>query len=193
MLNFNKVAGSIVCNDLYPDDLSKYKTECREFISKNNKIFTNLKYLIVFACHNSQILFKPMTTISYTNIKYASVNLCHLIELNQQQMCLNLYTESVESSNNSKIHLQIKWLEENLMPKLIQWSLNVKTDDEYSCANATTLTLYADMVNDYVKLYQELKEIYWKRFETQWLDITGTSPEKFTNYSIFLIYLYSNL
>jgi hypothetical protein len=126
-----------------------------------------------------------MTTISNTNVKYASVNLCHLIELNQQQKCLNLYTESVESSNNNKIHLHIKWLEENLMPKLIQWSLNVKTDEEYSCANATTLTLYADMVNDYVKLYQELKEIYWKRFEKQWLDITGTSPEKFKNYSIF--------
>ena len=122
--------------------------------------------------------------VSNENVKYASVNLCHLIELNQQQKCLNLYTESVESSSNNKIHLQIKWLEDSLMPKLIQWSLNVKTDDEYSCANTTTLTLYADMVNDYVKLYQELKEIYWKRFEAQWLDITGTSPEKFKNYFI---------
>ena len=137
----------------------------------------------MFARHNSQVLFKPMVSSSATNVKYASVNLCHLIELNQQDMCLNLFTEQVESSND-KIHLQIKWLEENLMPKLIQWSMNVKTDDTFSCANTTTLTLYADMVNDYVKLYQELKEIYWHRFETKWLKITGTSPEKFINYFI---------
>lgn len=164
--------------------LNDFKIECREFISKSTKIFTNLKYLIVFGDQNKQILFKPIANQSdHSSIKYASVNLTHLFQFDPDKQTISLYTESVTESDD-KIHLQIKWLEDNLMSKLISWCVNVKSDEYSNCAKLNTLTLYENMVNDYVKLYQELKEIYWNRFESNWFEITNTNPEKFIHEDI---------
>jgi tRNASer (uridine44-2'-O)-methyltransferase len=107
--------------------------------------------------------------------------LCHLFEFNNNS--LDLYTEIVNKDADDKINLQIKWLEDNLMPKLVSW-LNVKTDEFFTSSKLNTLTLYDNMVNDYVQLYQELKEIYFKLFESNWFEITNTSPEKYIHEDI---------
>ena len=184
------VAGSILL------DLESYKTriqnlitkfphqevEIREFISKSNKIFTNLKYSSIFDRVNSSLLIIPiMEPNQEPTIKYATINFTHLIRADTHKKTLDLYVDKQKADRSSP---QIKWLIENLMPKLKNWSLNVNQDLDSNCAKANTLTLYHNMVNDYVNLYQELKTIYWNKFSNIWFSLTNTDPEKYIHEDI---------
>lgn len=164
------------------------KTEVREFVPKNNKIFSELKYSVVY-CENS-VLFNPITKDSDDTKKYPTMSVPHLFEFNPTEQKIHLYIDQnrINSTADETIrdkHLfQAKWLMETLLPKLCKWSMNIKTDAEMSCTKLATLTLYPTMVNDYSRLYQELKQIYWTRFADKWREETNTDPEKFIHEDI---------
>lgn len=63
--------------------------------------------------------------------------------------------------------------------KINNWSISINPDASFSCANLNTLKLYDGMINDYWKLYQSMKAVYWDRFSPIWKDLTNTDPEKF--------------
>ncbi|RNA31873.1 putative tRNA (uracil-O(2)-)-methyltransferase [Brachionus plicatilis] len=147
------LAGSINIEPIHTNvdiDFSSFTTEYKEFLSKNNKIFNNVKY-------------------------YASVNFAHLIHLNKFGKALELFVECGDS---------VKWLTENLMPKLQNWSRTVHQTDDFECARLSTLSLYPEMVNDYSKLYQAMKDVYWPKFSNNWAQLTNTNPEKFIHEDI---------
>lgn len=168
---------------------TKNKIECafeiKEFIPKNRKIFTGLKYLV--AIGEQMVLFTPIEK-SGSLKKFPSIKLCHLFEYSQGK--INIYvdqncidqTESVEEKE--KLEFQVKWLTDTLLPKLKSWCMNIKTDENMSCTQLATLKLYPNMINDYSTLYQKLKDIYWPRFSVKWHEITGTNPEKFIHEDI---------
>jgi tRNASer (uridine44-2'-O)-methyltransferase len=159
--------------------------ELKEFISKSNKIFSNLKYIIVSDAEYENVLFHPIIE-DHQIKKYSSICFTHLIRYDKAESKLKLFIDAdVLSEPNKKTYeLQVKWLSDNLLPKLKNWCLNIKTDPEFTCTKLNTLTLYDDMVNDYTSLYQKLKEIYWHRFNSSWFDETNTSPEKFIHEDI---------
>ena len=167
--------------------------EIREFISKSSKIFENLKYIIINDSTHETYLFYPLILLSNTDKKYSSIRFCHLLHYDCNQNKINLYIGQENRSNEEirgKNLLQIKWLTDNLLPKLESWCLNVKTDTYTSCANLNTLTLYDKMVEDYMKLYQNLKEVYYSRFADSWFDLTNTSPEKYIHEDVSIaVYL----
>lgn len=153
----------------------------KEFLSKNNKIFSNVKYAIYsnFTEHNV-VLLCPIQE-NAKSLKHASINFAHMIHYNEINKTLELYVEII---NDEKYSLQVKWLTDNLMPKLQNWSRNVNQTDSFECAKLSTLSLYSDMVNDYSKLYQDLKVLYWSKFSKNWEQLTNTNPEKFIHEDI---------
>ena len=161
-----------------------FKTDYREFIPKNSKIFSSLTYLIVANEANTKhVLFSPLVASSCFEHKYASISLCHLFELTEDG--INLYIDETNLNrvtdlvHKKKIEFQINWLADTLLPKLVNWCLSIKVDDQMSSSKLTTLTLYENMINDYICLYQELKEVYWRLFAPDWFELTNTDPEKF--------------
>ena len=80
----------------------------------------------------------------------------------------------------------ISWLHKILLKKIKNWSLNLKPDDDLkNCLRLSTLTLYKNMVNDYYKLYQELKKRYTDELSSiNWQEVTNTNPEKFIHEDI---------
>jgi len=194
------VAGSVIDANLKIDSLQSLneslKTilssdrcllfEIREFISKSSKIFENLKYIIINDLNHENYLFCPLN-LSDVDKKYSSIRFCHLLQYDSNRQQINLYIgeeNKLNEETRAKNLLQIKWLTENLMPKLANWCLNVQTNTYVSCAKLNTLTLYDNMVEDYMKLYQRLKEVYYLRFADSWFELTNTCPEKYIHEDI---------
>ena len=195
------VAGSILLSntDSIPNYNNKIKDlvknietlnfnyELREFLSKTNKIFQNLKYLIINDTNFANILFYPiLIESSNQDIKYSSVTIIHLFQFDDKSNKINLFIDKNNTFklDDDKFKLQTNWLKINLLPKLKTWCENVKIDDEFSCSKLNTLTLYPNMIDDYVKLYQHLKSIYYNRFEPIWFELTNTDPEKYIHEDI---------
>lgn len=184
------VAGSIELNDVdlvYKSlDLNNIASEShrsieiREFLSKSNKLFRNLTYLIVRESTDSAIsfLFVPLIQSNQSDVKYSSVDFAHMFRYHLDEKRLDLFIESEQNRAG------LVWLENTLLPKLINWSLVVKSDPEFKCARLNTLTLYPTMIDDYMKLYLSMKDTYWTRFEPVWKQLTSTEPEKFIHEDI---------
>lgn len=164
---------------------SKFDVEVKEFLSKSNKIFKNIKYLIIsdFKLTNSVIFFPLHSNDTQeldSDAKYASINFVHSFQIDKSERKLKLFVNKSQMDSNEKFKLQVKWLSDTLLPKLHNWCLNVKAnDDNFNCAKLNTLTLYETMVDDYSKLYQDLKQLYWSRFASGWFSLTNTDPEKY--------------
>ena len=176
----------------------------REFVPKNTKILSGLKYLIVFFANNnnnydknndnnnndnsSHVLFKPLLEAESSDQRYATVSVSHLFEFSDGQISLYIDRKEIEDTKDvavkEKHTHQVNWLKDTLLPKLGKWCASIKTDAEVSCARLATLTLYPNMVSDYSRLYQELKQIYWARFVDKWREETGTEPEKYIHEDI---------
>lgn len=183
------LAGSINIDPINLDsefDFSSFTIEYKEFLSKNNKIFSNVKYLIYLNfSDNDLVLICPVKEIvNNPSSKYASINFIHLIHFNKNNKTLQLFVESSDLKDGEKYSLQVKWLCDTLMPKLQNWSRNVNQTDGFECAKLSTLSLYPNMVNDYSKLYQQLKDVYWQKFSKNWTQLTNTNPEKFIHEDI---------
>jgi len=166
----------------------KFHVEQREFLSKSNKIFENVIYWIV--CGENFVLFAPSQNgISSDknkneSNKYSSICFHHLVFFDEREQKLILFAGKTSTDLHEKYELQIKWLKTNLMAKLLNWSANIEADEQFNCAKLTTLTLYDSMVDDYNRLYQQLKETYWPQFSTIWFEETNTDPEKFIHEDI---------
>ena len=172
------------------------QAEAREFISKSASIFNNLTYVVLNDVDFARVLFLPIlpstsstTTTTNKKKKYASITRCHLFEFDEDASSLRLYVDKrslpqQSDGSSDRLELQINWLHEHLMSKLCTWCANVRVDETFSCAEPTTLTLYANMLDDYTRLYQELKSVYWPRFAPDWQALTNTSPEKFIHEDI---------
>jgi tRNASer (uridine44-2'-O)-methyltransferase len=177
LLNLNEIDRRLWSSfDVKPEQI-----ELRQFLSKSNKIFQDITYLIVDDLEaSSSVLFVPiLNKVETTTLKYPAVSFAHRFEMNTSESKLNLYADrsSVDTA-------QLTWLTATLLPKLATWSQCIKTDAEFTCAKANTLTLYPNMLEDYVKLYMELKALYWPRFAPIWLAQTNTEPEKFIHEDI---------
>lgn len=175
------LAGSINSEPIDLDlnlDKSKYEFIFKQFLSKSNKIFQNITYLIIFDFKSEHfVLFFPIIDSNNLTAKYASISFVHLIQFDKIENKLKLFVQKTE---DEKFLLQTHWLVDNLLPKLHNWSLNVNFQDEnFHCAKLNTLTLYDSMINDYNLLYQKLKPIYWQKFSPDWFELTNTNPEKF--------------
>ena len=205
------VAGSIVnpvpsIDQICPNDdhirtllksKPEYTFEIREFISKSSKIFENLKYLIVHDSTYETCVFYPMNS-QMGDKKYSSISFSHALQYDSVAKKLNLYISASQTEEAlAKNAPQIKWLSENLLPKIENWCLNVKTNAYESCAKLNTLTLYDHMIEDYMEMYQTLKELYWSRFSSTWFELTNTSPEKFIHEDVsiatYLILMWNHL
>lgn len=178
------LAGSINIDPIHTNKVIQFpslKTQFKEFLSKNKKIFSNVKYVIYsnFTEHNV-VLLCPIQE-NTNSLKHASINFTHMIHLNKINKTLDLFVENI---SDEKYLLQVKWLTDNLLPKLQNWSRNVNQTDNFECAKLSTLSLYSDMVNDYSTLYQELKARYWPKFSKNWEQLTNTNPEKFIHEDI---------
>ena len=194
------VAGSILCpievNPISELLLShQFNHECREFLSKSNKVFKNLKYIIANDASFHQVLFYPLltntddkSTKTKTNTKYSSIRLPHLFQYDPRTQRINMFVSKLEEEEKEDERKQIKWLEMQLLAKLKSWcGSSMKLDDQFSCTQLNTLTFYENMVDDYVKLYQQMKAVYFQRHAGTWLEMTNTDPEKYG----FLILFYS--
>ncbi|CAF0878614.1 unnamed protein product [Brachionus calyciflorus] len=183
------LAGSInIESEFLPINLniSSYEIEYKEFLSKNNKIFNNVKYLIINDFTDAKIvLFYPLKDEHISReSKYASVNFTHMFHYDKNEHKINLYV-CKDDKLNEKFSLQVKWLTDTLLPKLQNWCLSVDfKDDNFNCAKINTLTLYSTFVNDYNQLYQELKDVYWSKFHAEWFELTNTNPEKYIHEDI---------
>jgi SAM-dependent methyltransferase len=168
----------------------KFHVEQREFLSKSNKIFKNVIYSIVSG--EKFVLFAPRLNEDRTcsdkneieSNKYSSICFNHLVLFDESEQKLFLFASKSGVDLNDKFDLQIKWLKTNLINKLLNWSVNIEPDEQFNCAKLTTLTLYNSMVDDYNRLYQQLKEIYWPQFSNIWFEETNTDPEKFIHEDI---------
>lgn len=182
----NWLAGSIIIQDTPSSDeltillpnfnLASYfnQIEIREFLSKSSKIFNDIRYLVMYT--SNLVVFFPIDV--EVNKKYPSPSFVHMIEYETSN--LNLYIrKGEEEKNNSDYSRQVKWLAHELLPKINNWSMNIKADAEFTCANLNTLKLYDSMINDYWKLYQTMKTTYWNLFNPIWNQLTGTDPKKF--------------
>jgi tRNASer (uridine44-2'-O)-methyltransferase len=179
LLSFNNISQS----------LFDYDYEFREYLSKSNKVFQNLKYLIVYdlrqaSQQNSCILFVPLFNQNSNNdeTKYSTISFIHLFEYDHAQKRIKIWIDKKASEFN--LESQLNWLSKTLLPKLKNWCLSITTDSEFTCTKSNTLTLYPNMINDYMKLYLELKELYWPRFASIWYEMTSTEPEKFIHEDI---------
>ena len=185
-------SNSTIENSLLDQNLIKFlkeenglNFEIREFLSKSRKIFENIKYLIINDSNYEHVFFYPLMLVQTSEEiaqKYSSISFCHSFHYDSKENKIKLFIDRDSCSNEqirARNELQIKWLKDNLMLKLDNWCLKVKTNSYASCAKLNTLTLYDNMVEDYMKLYQSLKEIYWCRFVDSWFELTNTNPEKF--------------
>jgi tRNASer (uridine44-2'-O)-methyltransferase len=176
---------SIKINDYHTEQAgSNQIIELRTFLTKSNKIFRNITYLIIDSLTppSNTILFIPIIDNSDNNdLKYPAVSFKHSFQLDTALNKLNIYAEV---TNDATYEQHLTWLTATLVPKLVTWSACITTDDHFTCANATTLTLYPRMLDEYVPLYLELKSTYWPRFAPIWVNETGTEPDKFIHEDI---------
>ncbi len=135
--------------------------------------------MLVF-CEQS-VLFKPLDINNEK--KYPTICLTHLIDFSENSIKLYIDRSIIDQANEAdlrdKLEFQVKWITDTLIPKIQTWCQNIPTDSDMSSTKLATLTLYSNMIEDYNKLYQELKVVYWHRFADTWFEITSTNPEKF--------------
>jgi tRNASer (uridine44-2'-O)-methyltransferase len=159
-----------------------YEIENREFLAKNLKLYQNINYLILYDRILQIFILKPYFIAKTEARKYCACWHNHGFEYDKLKKCINLYVYDAQSSSDDNI----SWLSNILLKKIANWSLNILNDDDSSnCMKLTTLTLYKNMLADYYKLYQELKEKYSNELSSiNWLELTNTNPEKFIHEDI---------
>jgi hypothetical protein len=153
--------------------------EYKEFIAKKSKKFQNVKYMIVQV--PKRFVFIPLDIRKSDQLKNCSFCSAHCLELDSSKKSINIY---IQPNFDDDLQDHYEWFDKVLLKKIAHWCTTIKTDKLLSCSNLSTLTFYPNMINDYVELYQELKDKYWQKFSARWLDLTNTDPKKFIHEDI---------
>ena len=141
----------------------QFQIESYQFLTKTSKIFRNQKYLTLNGLQSNEthkfILILPVLSneVQEESLKFSSISFASLFNLDTNEKSLRIYADK------NRDQTQVNWLISTLLPKLKTWSLTVKCDEKFTCTKSSTLTLYPNMLDDYMKLYGELKDIYWVR------------------------------
>lgn len=174
-INVNETVSDHQLDQLVPGFKQFYHfshLQIKRFLSKSTKIFVDIDYLVMMSPR--LVLIYPVNC--EPGKKHPSPSFTHMIEYDDSSN-LNLFV--ARDSGCSDYLRQKRWLSQELLVKINNWSLSISPDPDFKCANQNTLKLYDGMINDYWGLYQKMKSVYWDRFSPIWKETTGTDPEKF--------------